>query len=361
MQTASPQTRFWRWFRSNGNRLYAAMYGPDEDARQEAANELREAVEAVEPGLVLEVASAEEGEPRTLIVSADGKPDKVDAVKDFAASAPALPGWTVVAFRQRLDVAESLEIVLEGERIGPQDIWFAVGETDDGLDLTLHVRGLTRANERLRGLGASLLAEHAVGEQDALTLIGALRVRPLPKAPAAAGLRPFKDLVEVFDAAKEEKYPPPGSLAIDPESDWQNMRGTIGGSPASVLLHAGLRRVAGHPAYDQRLTVSVPFHEVREDGMPATEEEYLAVTDLGDRLTEALREGQESLLALSIMTDGRRDLIFYTSDAEAALGRIEEIRAETESHVIEVGVERDTIWGTYRSFQSAAEGVDEEE
>jgi len=361
MQPSSPHVRFWQWFIKHGARLRTVMYGPDDAAREMAAAELREAVETVEPGLVLEIGPSAEGEPCQLIVSADGRPERVDPVKDFVASSPALPGWDVMAFRPRLEVGESIEIRLQDECVGPDDIWFRVIETDDGLDLTLHVRGLTDDNEQLRGLGASLLAEHAVGERDALTLLRSLQIEPLPNAPAASGLHPFPELVGVFDEAKATKYPPPGSLSIDVENDWQNMEGTINDSPAVILLHAGLRAVAGHPDYDRRLIVSIPFHETLDNGLPATEEEYLAVCDLGDRLTDALREGQESLLAMTMMTQGRRDLIFYTSNAEAALDRVEALRDEELTHEIETRVERDTFWGMYRSFSQAGTENETEE
>src|SRR5262249_51371540 len=150
------------------------------------------------------------------------------------------------------------EIVIQDEKVGPDDVWFRAAEGDDGLDLTLHVRGLTAANERLRGLGASLLAQHAVGERDALTMLGSLDMKPLPKDPDAAGLRPFRELVTVFDETRARKYPPPGSLAL-PEGEWMTMRGTINGAFASILFDAGLRTIAGHPAYDRRLTVTIPF------------------------------------------------------------------------------------------------------
>src|SRR5262249_41485094 len=153
------------WFEQNGTRLRAAVYGPDADARQQATDELSEAVAEVAPGLILEFDRNPDDEgPGRLIVSADGRPERVDAGKDFAASAPPMPGWEVVAFRPRMPIAESIEIVIQDERVGPSDIWFDVAESGDGLGLTLYVRGLTPDNERLRGLGASLLTEHAVGE-----------------------------------------------------------------------------------------------------------------------------------------------------------------------------------------------------
>jgi hypothetical protein len=165
--------------------------------------------------------------------------------------------------------------------------------------------------------------------------------------------------VGVFDEAKATKYPPPGALSIDLENDWANMEGTIDGALAVILLHMGLRPVAGHPDYDHRLIVSIPFHEALDNGLP-TKEEYAAVCDLGDQLTDALRAGQESLLAMTMMTQGRRDLIFYTSNAAAAVDRVQALRDEEATHEIETSVERDTLWGMYRSF-CQAETEDETE
>jgi hypothetical protein len=360
MQPSPAHAQFWQWFRANGERLRTGMYGDDEAVREEASEELRHAVQAAEPGLILEIGQGADGGPHPLIVSADGKPEQVDAVKDFVAAAPTLPGWQVIAFRTRLEVGEHLEIAIQDERVGPDDIRFRVSEGDEGLDLTLYVRGLTDANRQIRGLGASLLAEHAVGERDALTMLRSLEIEPLPARPAPE-LRPFHELPDVLDEAKARKYPPPGSLPIDMDGDWLNMRGTINGSFASVLLNGGLAPVAGHPAYDRRLTVSIRFNESRDDGMPATEEEYAAVSELGDRLGEALQENQQSLLALTLMTQGRRDLVLYTSNAGAALLRLEELRTGIRSHRIKVAVERETFWGMYRSFHQAAAGAEEEE
>jgi hypothetical protein len=260
-----------------------------------------------------------------------------------------------------MEIADSLEIVLEGERVGPADIWFRVAEDEYGLELTLYVRGLNEQNQHLRGLGASLLAEHAVGERDALTLINSLHLLPCPEAPEAEGLRPFRDLVPVFDATRERRYPPPGSLPLDPEGSWGGMSGTINGAFASVMINTGLLELLGHPAYDRRLTVSILFNETRDDGMPATEEEFLAVRDLGDRLTDALQEGQQSLLALTVMTQGRRDLVFYTTNPGAALLRLEPLRDAEQTHRTRATFEYDTWWGFYRQFHQAGTEADAEE
>jgi Family of unknown function (DUF695) len=354
MQPDPARARFWQWFLDNGERLRAAMFSKVAQDREDATAELRDVTEPVAPGLIFEFGPAGEGEPRPVVVSADGQPERVDAVKEFVASAPPLPGWEVVAFRPGMEIGESIEIALEDQRVGAADLWFRVTEDEDGLNLALHVRGLTPENRKLRGLGATLLAQHAVGERTSLTLLNSLKVEPLPDDPPAAGLQPFGKLVAVFGEARERRYPPPGSLPVDLDEGWLQMAGTIGGADALILLHAGLRPVAGHPDYDRRLTVTIPFR-AREDGMPATQEEYVAVADLGDRVSDALGTGQESLLAMTMTRQGRRELTFYTSAPEEALTRLEVLRAGEQTYPIEAEVDWDTYWGKYRSFCAAAE------
>jgi hypothetical protein len=351
MNPSDTPEQFWQWFRTNASRLSKLLYGKDEEARDQAMAELRDASEQAAPGLVLEIAHAGSPEGQhSLVVSADGRPERADAVKEFVASAPELAGWNVVAFRPRMPISESIEIAIEDQQIGPADIWFRVEPDDFGLNLTLHVRALTPQNEQIRGLGASILAQHAIGEFDSMTLLSSLQVKPLQGDPAGAGLYPFGDLVAVFDEEKSKKYPPPGFLPLEGADEWQNMRGTADDMPIFVLLNSGIQAFAGHPDYDRSVTLTIPFHDVNEHGLPGSDEEYHEVQGLEDRLGDALQQDQASLLVASVLTQGRREMIFYTSDAASALGRIEEVRQQEKAHQIEVAVERDTFWGQYRSF-----------
>jgi hypothetical protein len=375
MGTSTAHGRFWRWFDENKDRLRADVYGADLATRERAMGELGDAVREAQPGVVLEFDGTADAQPRVLTVSADGKAEHVDAVKDVAASAPAMAGWKVVAFRSRMAI-DNMVIELQGERVSPDDVWFEVTDSLDGLSVTLHVRGLTQANRGLRGLGASLIAEYAVGERDTLTLLGSLDVRPLssgassggwlrrlfgartatpPPAPESLGLRPIRELARVFDEAKARRYPPPGSLTIDAEKGWQVGQGMIDGAPTLVRIHAGLDLVAGHPDYDQCLTVSVPFNDPGAQGLGGSEEEYQAVNALTDRLADTLQEGQQSLLALVLTTGGRRDAVCYTCDPSETLRRVEMFRSRERTHRIEPTVERDSHWGTYRRFRQAGE------
>jgi len=359
MSAASDQDRFWQWFEGNNERLQAAVYGNDRRARERAIEELAGLSKGIAPGLTLEIGKDRKGKRHTLIVSVDGNLELVDAAKDFVDAAPAVPGWKIVAFRPRDELVGGMEIALNGERVAADDIWFRVTDTCDGLDLVLYVRGLTASNKGPRGVAAFLFAEHVVGERDTLTLLNSRAAEPLPQAPSSEGLRPLRELADVFDQVKATKFPPPGKLPIGLKSEWAIVQGTKNGSPLVGMLHLGLRPMAGHPDYDRRLTLSIPF-QGRFDGLPARREEYLAVCELGERLTEILQEGQQSLLTLAITATGRRELIFHTANAEAALQRLARFRAAGGVHNLEAEVERDTFWDLYRSF-CPSPGSDETE
>ena len=349
---------FWAWFGANADRLRAVVYGEDPAAREAAYAELQAATDEAGADLVLEIARPPGAETGQLVVSADGRPDRVDGVKAFAAAAPDLPGWEVVAFRPR-DNMDGSVIDLGGERVGPDDIRFAVEPDADGLALTLFVAGLTPENEKARGLGASLLAQHAVGERDALTLLSGVGTEPLPAGQTGPDLRPFAELPGVLAEAREERYPPPGKL--EPADEWGTGQGTIGGNPAILLLRTGLRPFAGHPLYDRRLTVSLAFESVGPEGMPSDSDEFAAAGEAGDRIAEALEAGQQSLHALTITGSGRRDVIFYTADPDAALDRLAALRAEGLGFPVDAEVEWDSYWGLFRAFADADEGDDEDE
>jgi hypothetical protein len=346
MKPTSVHAGFWHWFENNSERLRAAAWR-DQQAQETVMRELAEAGAKAAPGLMLEICADRDGKANRLVVSADGKRELVDDAKDFVDAAPAVTGWNVVAFRPRV---ENTEITLAGERVSADDVWFRVAESVDGLDLVLYVRGLRAANKDRRGLAASLFAEHAVGERDMLTLVFLQAVEPLPAAPTAEGLRPVRELADLIDRVKAKRYPPPGQLSLGLDSEWEIVKGTRNGSPLVARLHLGLRALAGHPDYDRRLTVRIPFHEPNAVGFP-TKEELHAVCDLEGPLTEVLQEGQQSLPALVITAQGRRELLFHTADAQAALQRLERFRAAGGlSYRLEHEVERDTFWALFRSL-----------
>lgn len=354
------QAAFWNWFRSRADRLRHALLGEDDSARQAASDDIHEALARALPDAAFTVGGSESGEDGEFIISPDGKRERFDDVKEFVAAAPEIPGWQVVAFRPRMAVGSSLVLRLQDIEVSADDIWFTPHDADDGLGVTLYIRDLEDAHRQLRETAALLLLDHAIGEEDSMIVLRSLSAESLPADPEAEGLRPLGELPEFLDEYKQEAFPPPGGLPLDDDGDWTTLRGNINEKPALVLVNMQLRSLQGHPAYDHCLTISVPYTGNPETGLPASTEELDYLQQLGDRFTEALQRGQQSVLAVVLLNDNHRELIFYTSAPAAAAARAEQIRREHPDRVINVQVSRDSFWESYASFTHACDESEEE-
>jgi uncharacterized protein DUF695 len=152
-------------------------------------------------------------------------------------------------------------------------------------------------------------------------------------------------------ASIERKWAPPGRLGVDLDSNWANLKGEIEGELAFIRVNEGLKPVVGHPDYDHRVIVSILFNDIRDDGMPGSKDELNEIDQVEDVYRGALQARQESLLALVVTTNGRRDLIFYSSSAPGAINKFEnDLQPLAETHQVELMVHPDENWELYQDF-----------
>lgn len=321
---------FWSWFREHGDAIVARIYGDSEAERHQAMGELNEHA----GDLTVEVT---DGERKALVISADGDHQKVDTVKDMVASAPDLSGWDVLAFRPRMT---GISIGIGGESLSEDDIRFRTQRGPHGVKLTLWVKGLNAANEQPRGFGAMLLAQHAIGELDAMLMLEDMDVKKPPWLAFLQPSQPLAQLPAVMDELKGSMFPPLGSLPI--EDKWTVMEGSHLNDPVIVSVNTGLHPFAGHPEYDTCLLIATRF---------ASKEEADALLERGEQICNRLCEGQQALNAYAVtcVPKGKRTIGVYTSDRDASLAKLQELAADD----MEWRVERDTFWGHYREFAGA--------
>ena len=115
-----PAERFWSWVVANEPTLRTVG-----DHHAPILDELLEQLHAYSPGLFFELGGIA-GETTELIISAEGKAERFDAVKALVAAAPPLDGWEFIAFkpahgftfvtehgRARIDAAKARFLPLE--------------------------------------------------------------------------------------------------------------------------------------------------------------------------------------------------------------------------------------------------------
>jgi len=132
------------------------------------------------------------------VVSADGRSELFPLVEQVVAAAPEVPGFRIVAFRQRGPDGVSIQTP-QGE-LSADDVWFEAIPSNGSLSLTLFV-----PDAALAGL-AVILLDNTLGEYDAVMRVHELAPALLPDDPEAAGLRRLPELREVVETLKANDH-----------------------------------------------------------------------------------------------------------------------------------------------------------
>jgi len=199
LRRRTPEQRFWDWFVANSDRLFAF-----EEDQERIFDDLQTALQRVADGLTFEFGPVEDGR-REVFISADGIAGVFPAVRRLVASAPAMPEWQVVAFRQPHGV--ECEVQFGDQSIGPDGLWFVARPDGAIVHLDLYVRGLTDEDREAMTAAAFILLDNALGEERMVEAVGALELEPLPEDPVDAGLTPLPQLPEVLDDALAGERP----------------------------------------------------------------------------------------------------------------------------------------------------------
>jgi hypothetical protein len=185
--------QFWEWFQANADRL--AHFEADQEAIFE---ELSDELHKVHRKLTFEFGPETGAGGREFIVSADGNRALFPFVQGLVAAAPELPGWKILAFRQRKET-DGLSLRMGDLELDPKTVWFKAKREQGKVALTLYLDGLTPKNKDSLSRAALILLDTALGEYDVEMKVGPLEFKPLPADPAARGLHPFKELPQQVD------------------------------------------------------------------------------------------------------------------------------------------------------------------
>jgi hypothetical protein len=184
---------FWKWVADNTARI---KEGFKKDSRG-TAEEIGEQFSNAYPDLVWEICVAND-EPWTFCVSANANLELFPQVQQAVEEAPAIPGWTVQAFRPRGSLDG--EIKMDGQTLGYDDVWCEALMVGGRAEVVLHIRGATVETEQTLTHASLILMDNAVGEFDAATRILIRNIALLVEPPTATGqFFPLRDLPAFLD------------------------------------------------------------------------------------------------------------------------------------------------------------------
>ena len=150
-------------------------------------------LDKVDAGVFAEIGADHDN--RTLVLSVDGKKDLFPIVQKVYAARPTVPGWTILAFRQR---DSGFAIEMQGKKIEPSTVKFVATPNGGKLDVQVFLPRFAD-HDQMAQIGFVML-DHSVGEYDMETKIGGIEFSPLEQAPATA--KPLVELGAAVDALK---------------------------------------------------------------------------------------------------------------------------------------------------------------
>lgn len=181
---------FWRWFTEHADALRA-----DTDIVR-TMERISAELAAIDREVFAEIGAA--GDKRTLVLSADGNKERFPLVQALYASRPTVPGWTIVAFRQRAKPGDSFR--MNDLEIDAARVKMIATRAGPKVDLAVFLPVDSGATDvEMSQIGSVILA-HVVGEYDLTMKIGATAFAPLERAPTNA--QPLTDLPAVVDALR---------------------------------------------------------------------------------------------------------------------------------------------------------------
>jgi len=195
---ASAQKAFWQWFKENGNRVAEEIQSRDRARLEVMLDNVNRRLHACNPGLRFVFGKRED--VFEFVVTADGRKEYFEVVKEFVRTSPPIEGWELIAFRPPSPAPKGVKIRLEGVELSATGVQFQAFDLGAGaLGITLYISGLTDQDYDKVGAAAVALLDHVVGEYDAVTKIDSLVLKSLHEAEPGAPLQSLSDLPEFLN------------------------------------------------------------------------------------------------------------------------------------------------------------------
>jgi hypothetical protein len=189
--TETKEHAFWTWFEKNQDDLHHF-----EKDQERIFDRLATAMEKVHADLTFEFGPVSADRTREFIISAGGIKAAFPAVEALHASAPKLPKWKFLKYRQRHSPIHDVEFA--NKEVKSSEVHYAIFKDDDPnkVGIMLFLDGYAEADKcSVWGQIGYLFLDEALGEFDVETHVGAIvffdrsskyfeHARPLAELPS---------------------------------------------------------------------------------------------------------------------------------------------------------------------------------
>lgn len=160
---------FWQWFEKNEQQLFASKVDSDDAA----LNDLDKQLETINPDLTFEF-GPESGGKRDFVIGANGLEEVIPVVMSTVSSAPKLPRWRVIAFRQKQRAPKPVK---QGKAmVSPEKVTFMLKPDGDRASITLYVKGYDQSDDFEEA--TLILLDETLGEYDSITRLNDIDIKP---------------------------------------------------------------------------------------------------------------------------------------------------------------------------------------
>ena len=187
---------FWNWFSNHKAYFEQTPHDQFDPAQLHALNDQ---LSRIAQGLTFEFSVMPGGNTIELAISADSKVALFPLVKQVVASAPRLPNWQVVAFKQAYPDPDNLVVKAEGLTLAVSKMFFYPLANGERVDVILYTKHADRHPRQKATSLALVLTANLLGEYRDSLYVGTYDLHDLSKLKDHQGLRPLRELPTYLD------------------------------------------------------------------------------------------------------------------------------------------------------------------
>ena len=187
--TLTKEASFWNLFTDNEKKIIGILDEPS------FATTLKTRMKEYYPVLTFELGPADK-EKCNFYISCDGLREGLTYVELLGTAAPELPKWNIVKYKAPHDLVK--DIMIEGLRLGPNDIKVEYTKDDKIVNLKLYISGYSENDERYSHI-CMLLLPALLGEYTMMTKIGEITLVSSSAIGPNSEEIPFLDLKDVVN------------------------------------------------------------------------------------------------------------------------------------------------------------------